>query len=78
MTTMSQAAAQSAISLSSGGLLRRLGIWAHAIVAYLDRRAAVKALRQLDDRELRDIGITRSHIEDAVWGHADPELGRLR
>ena len=78
MTTMSQAAAQPAISLSSGGLLRRLGIWAHAIVAYLDRRAAVKALRQLDDRELRDIGITRSHIEDAVWGHADPELGRLR
>ena len=78
MTTMSQAAAQPAISLSSGGLLRRLGIWAHAIVAYLDRRAAVKALRQLDDRELRDLGITRSHIEDAVWGHADPELGRLR
>ena len=78
MTTMSQAAAQPAISLSSGGLLRRLGIWAHAIVAYLDRRAAVKALRQLDDRELRDIGITRSHIEQAVWGQVDPELGRLR
>ena len=78
MTTMSQAAAQPAISLSSGGLLRRLGVWAHAIVAYLDRRAAVKALRQLDDRELRDIGITRSHIEQAVWGQVDPELGRLR
>ena len=78
MTTMSQAAAQPAISLSSGGSLRRLGIWAHAIAAYLDRRAAIKALRQLDDRELRDIGITRSHIEDAVRGLADTDLGRLR
>jgi uncharacterized protein YjiS (DUF1127 family) len=78
MTTMSQSAAQPAISLISGGSLRRLGIWAHAIVAYLDRRAAIKALRQLDDRELRDIGLTRSHIEFAVWGLSDPELGRLR
>jgi uncharacterized protein YjiS (DUF1127 family) len=66
------------MSLSSGGSLRRFGIWAHAIVAYLDRRAAIKALRQLDDRELRDIGLTRSHIEFAVWGVSDPDLGRLR
>ena len=78
MSTMSQAAAQPAVALSSGGSFRRLGTWAHAIVAYLDRRAAVKALRQLDDRELRDIGLTRSHIEFAVWGISDPELGRLR
>ena len=78
MTTMSQAAAQPAISLSSGGSFRRLGNWVHAIAAYLDRRAAVKALRQLDDRELRDIGIIRSHIEDAVRGLANPDLGRLR
>ena len=78
MTTMSQAAAQPAMSLGSGGSLRRLGIWAHAIADYLDRRAAVKALRQLDDRELRDIGLARSHIEFAVWGLSDPDLGRLR
>jgi uncharacterized protein YjiS (DUF1127 family) len=78
MTTMSQAAAQPAMSLSSGGSLRRLGNWVHAVAAYLDRRAAVKALRRLDDRELRDIGLTRSHIEFAVWGISDPELGRLR
>ena len=78
MIMMSQAAAQPAISLGSGGSLRRFGIWAHAIVAYLDRRAAIKALRQLDDRELRDIGLTRSHIEFAVWGVSDPDLGRLR
>ena len=78
MTTMSQAAAQPAVSLGSSGLLRKVGNWAHAIAAYLDRRAALKALRQLDDRELRDIGLVRSHIDQAVWGHVDAELGRLR
>lgn len=78
MTTMSEAAAQPAMTLGSGGSLRRFGIWAHAIAAYLDRRAAIKALRQLDDRELRDIGLVRSHIDQAVWGLVDPELGRLR
>ena len=65
MSTMSQAAAQPAISLSSGGSFRRLGIWAHAIVAYLDRRAAIKALRQLDDRELRDIGLSPYDVQSA-------------
>ena len=78
MTTMSQAAAQPAIPLSSGGSLRRFGTWAHWLVAYLDRRAAIKALRQLDDRELRDIGLVRSHIDQAVWGHVDAEFGRRR
>ena len=39
---------------------------------------AIKALRAMDDRELRDIGITRSHIEEAVWGKFDPEFGRMR
>jgi uncharacterized protein YjiS (DUF1127 family) len=66
------------MSLGSSGSFRWFGIWAHAIAAYLNRRAAIKALRQLDDRELRDIGLTRSHIEFAVWGISDPELGRLR
>jgi uncharacterized protein YjiS (DUF1127 family) len=78
MSTMSQAAARPAISLNSGGSLRRFGIWAHALVAYLDRRAAVKTLRQMDDRELRDIGLIRSHIEDAVRGIAETDCGRLR
>ena len=55
-------------------VVRQGGIY-HEI---LEEAAAIKALRQLDDRELRDIGLTRSHIEVAVWGVADPELGRLR
>jgi uncharacterized protein YjiS (DUF1127 family) len=66
------------MSLSQGGFFRSLGTWAYAVAAYLDRRAAMKALQQLDDRELRDIGLVRSHIEQAVWGHVDPDLGRLR
>ena len=78
MTTMSQAAAQSAIPYTSSGFLRWCGAGALWLAAYLDRRAAIKALRQLDDRELRDIGLVRSHIEQAVWGHVDAELGRLR
>ncbi len=78
MTTMSQAAAQPAMSLGPSGFLRWFGAGALWLAAYLDRRAAVKALRQLDDRELRDIGLVRSHIEQAVFGLADPDLGRLR
>jgi len=66
------------MSLSSGGLLRRLEAAALWLAAYLDRRAAIKALQRLDDRELRDIGLVRSHIEQAVRGLADQELGRLR
>jgi uncharacterized protein YjiS (DUF1127 family) len=78
MSTMSQAAFRPAISLNSGGFLRRFGIWVYALGVYLERRAAMKTLRQMDDRELRDIGLTRSHIEQAIRGVPDPNLGRLR
>jgi uncharacterized protein YjiS (DUF1127 family) len=44
------------------------------------RRAAIKALRQLDDRELRDIGLSRDQIEAAVCGfaRAEAELAEIR
>jgi uncharacterized protein YjiS (DUF1127 family) len=42
----------------------------------LERRSAVKTLGELDDRALRDIGITRSQIEDAVYGQFRDELTR--
>jgi uncharacterized protein YjiS (DUF1127 family) len=63
-----------------GGVIRRFEMWAHALAAYWDRRAAIKALRQLDDRALRDIGLARCHIEAAVGGGGalNPEMGRLR
>jgi uncharacterized protein YjiS (DUF1127 family) len=42
------------------------------------RRDAIKTLRQLDDRALRDIGISRCHIEGAVSGDLNLELVRVR
>jgi len=66
------------MSLNSGGFFRRFGIWAQAIVDFLHRRAAIKTLHQMNDRELRDIGLTRSQIEDAVFGFANPDVCRLR
>jgi uncharacterized protein YjiS (DUF1127 family) len=79
MSTISQSPAQPAIPNLLGGLVRRIGIWAHALAAHWERRAAIKALRELDDRGLRDIGIARCHIEIAVLGGAEnSEIGRLR
>ena len=87
MTTISQARSPTRNSRPSGGLLRRIGdLGALPCRAIWVRRAAIKTLRQLDDRALRDIGIPRSHIEAAVWGtsiltraaaakaHADPAM----
>src|SRR6266536_371353 len=68
MTTTFSPAAQPAISGSSGGLVRRIEGWAYALIAYWDRRVAIKTLHELDDRALRDIGIVRSQIEAAVGG----------
>ncbi|WP_245302047.1 DUF1127 domain-containing protein [Bradyrhizobium sp. LTSP885] len=50
-----------------------------ALATYWVRREAIKTLRQLDDRALHDIGISRCHIESAVAGTVDQlELVRLR
>jgi uncharacterized protein YjiS (DUF1127 family) len=82
MSTMSQAAIRPAMSLTSGGFFRRVGTWfgtwAYVLVDHLHRRAAIKTLRQMNERELRDIGLTRSQIEDAVSGLANPDVWRLR
>jgi uncharacterized protein YjiS (DUF1127 family) len=53
--------------------------WAHGLLTRGDRRAAIKALQKLDDRELRDIGLCRDQIETAVCGfaRAEAELGRF-
>jgi len=58
-----------AVTPRSGRLIRRLFYaWARDIAGYFARRAALKALCELNDRELRDIGLTRSQIEAAVHG----------
>jgi uncharacterized protein YjiS (DUF1127 family) len=78
MTTISQSPAQPSTSNLWGGLVHWIGIWADAVAADRERRAAIKALLERDDRELRDIGIVRSQIEAAVGGAFNPEMGRMR
>ena len=77
MTTI-YTTAQSAPATAFGGFIRMLGNWADGLATYWVRREAMKALRAMNDRELRDIGLTRSHIEEAVWGRLHPEFGRTR
>jgi uncharacterized protein YjiS (DUF1127 family) len=78
MSTISSPAAQPSIQNPLSGIIRWAGNGALTLAAHLERRAAIKALRQLNDRELRDIGIMRCHIEAVVTGGENPELGRLR
>jgi uncharacterized protein YjiS (DUF1127 family) len=78
MSTMSSTTAQSASPNAWGGFVRWLESGATNLVSHFVRREAIKALQQLDDRALRDIGISRCHIEAAVGGALNPEINRLR
>jgi uncharacterized protein YjiS (DUF1127 family) len=78
MSMLSSAAGQPAQPGSSGGLVRWIEAGALALLAHLERRAAIKTLRALDDRALRDIGIARCQIEAAVGGALNPSMGNLR
>ncbi|MBR1204067.1 MULTISPECIES: DUF1127 domain-containing protein [unclassified Bradyrhizobium] len=78
MTTIYSAAASPVRSSMMGGLLRLLRVWGDALATYWVRREAIKTLRQLDDRTLRDIGISRCQIEPAVAGDFDIELVQIR
>ena len=78
MTTISQRVAQPSIPQLSGGLVRWIGAGALAAAAYWERRAAIRALLERDDRELRDIGLVRSQIEAAVGGAFNPHMGKMR
>ena len=77
MTTI-YSTAPTAPATAFGGFTRALGNLANGLAAYWVRREAIEALRAMNDRELRDIGITRSHIEEVVWGRLHPEFGRMR
>jgi uncharacterized protein YjiS (DUF1127 family) len=63
---------------ASGGLIRWLETWANNFAAHWVRREAIKELQRLDDRALRDIGISRSQIEPAVGGALNPDMSRFR
>lgn len=76
MTTILQTAGQYLSPSSSGGFLRSIVNGVQALFDHLERRAAVKTLNELDERALRDIGISRCQIEDAVYGSVKDELMR--
>lgn len=78
MTTIYSTAAQASASGRPGRFIPWIDSWANRLAAYLARRDAIKALREMDDRGLRDIGLARGQIEAAVHGGIDSELGRLR
>jgi uncharacterized protein YjiS (DUF1127 family) len=55
--------------------VRRLAIWPNDILAYWQRRELIKTLRELNDHQLRDIGLRRDQIETAV--NADSDISRF-
>ncbi|MEM7776268.1 MAG: DUF1127 domain-containing protein [Pseudomonadota bacterium] len=50
------------------GLASVLRVAFRRFVAWRHHRAAIQTLRQLDDRMLKDIGLSRSDIVGAVYG----------
>jgi uncharacterized protein YjiS (DUF1127 family) len=60
---------QPAVTVRPGRYVRLLfHAWTCDIAQYFARRAALKRLREFNDRELRDIGLTRGQVEAAVYG----------
>jgi uncharacterized protein YjiS (DUF1127 family) len=55
-----------------GAFSRPLSAYCDGIAGYFFRRNAIRSLRELDDRALRDIGLARSQIEAAVHGFITP------
>ena len=58
-------------------LRRVVNVWVAEALAYREREAALCALRQYDDRELRDVGLYRCKIEQVV-GNASHRRMRRR
>jgi uncharacterized protein YjiS (DUF1127 family) len=56
---------------SRSGPMGAWGRWFAICASYWKRREMVKMLRELDDHQLRDIGLMRDQIEAAVDGKAD-------
>jgi len=51
--------------------------WPGVVVAYWKRREMIRTLQEMNDHQLRDIGLMRHQIEDVVNGVADPDIVRL-
>jgi uncharacterized protein YjiS (DUF1127 family) len=61
-----------------GYLGRHLNNWVIAAIARWEHQAAVAMLRQLGDRELKDIGLRRSGIDAALAEVARTRTRRAR
>ena len=69
-----QAAFASVAAIAAAALATGRKAWG-AYARWRERRVAVQELHALDDRTLRDIGISRSEIE---WAVSSQEAARLR
>jgi uncharacterized protein YjiS (DUF1127 family) len=65
-TTLSSSAVQKKAIVLLARLRRVVNTWIADALAYRERQAAIHALRLYDDRELKDIGLYRGQIEQAV------------
>jgi uncharacterized protein YjiS (DUF1127 family) len=66
------------VLLTAARLRRLMNGWAAALIAHRERQAAIAALRRLDDRELKDMGVYRGDIEDLVAKAAEARLRQIR
>src|SRR3569833_2135995 len=67
--TMSTLTSRSAEPLDGGllaGALRWIAAWPLRLMSHWHRHATIKALRELDDATLRDVGLTRADIDEAA------------
>ena len=55
-------------------LSRHINRWIAAVIAHRERQATLVALRHLSDRDLKDIGICRNEIGDALAERAQERL----
>ena len=58
---------------TAGAAVKR---WWGALIAWRIEEVAITQLKSMSDRELKDIGLTRSQIEAAVRGIVDLERDR--
>ncbi|MCB1339079.1 MAG: DUF1127 domain-containing protein [Maritimibacter sp.] len=61
MTTTTVSSAE-LVSVAAGRVARFIDVTAIAVAQRLRRRATYRALSQLDDRELDDIGLSRADV----------------
>jgi uncharacterized protein YjiS (DUF1127 family) len=74
MTTISSTPARSSVWAGSVRWLVTLG---NGIAAWWLRRAAIRELRELNDHQLRDIGLMRCDIEGAAKRFTYSDIGPL-